>query len=218
MYSGIVFDFDGVLYDSEKHWEVIENRYLIERVPAWNSLDYKNLIGHSLPEAYTYLRSRGLSLNEDEYFTDYYKMAEEVYSKFAEPLKNISVLLHSLAMRKIKLAIASSSRRAWIDMALQNRRLPVAFEVIVSGDHPSVHKGKPAPDVYLVAADLLGEHPSKLIAIEDSKYGVASAKKAGLYCFGLRNGFNDDQDLSEADSILDGYSTEDRAQLMGLIV
>jgi HAD superfamily hydrolase (TIGR01509 family) len=218
VYSGIIFDFDGVLYDSEKHWEKIENRYLIERVPGWDPYEYKHLIGHSLPEAYTYLKNRGLRLTEEQYFADYHKMAMELYANYAKPLLNIDTLLRRLSIRKTKMAVASSSKRIWIDTALHNSALPIDFTVIVSSDDKSIAKGKPAPDVYLRAAELLGEQTSKLIAIEDSKNGVVSAKAAGLYCFGLRNGFNETQDLSEADDIIHGYTPQNMKKILNLII
>lgn len=217
MYTGVVFDFDGVLYDSEKHWEKIENRYLTAHIATWNPDEYKYLIGHSLPEAYAYIKKRGFELTEEEYVADYHEMADKLYSEFAKPLQNVGLLLHELETHKKKIAIASSSKRQWIDLAIQNNKLPVTITVIVSGDDPSVSKGKPAPDVYLRAAELLGERPLTLIAIEDSKNGVLSAKAAGLYCFGLRNGFNESQDLSEADEIIVGYGTANIAKVMRLV-
>jgi HAD superfamily hydrolase (TIGR01509 family) len=217
MYSGVIFDFDGVLYDSEKHWEDIENQYLLNHIPAWDPMNYKDLIGRSLEDAYEYLRNCGFNLTEDEYAADYHNMAVRLYSNFAKPLRNIDTLLCKLAVRKTKMAIASSSRRAWINIALQSNKLPVPIRIIVAGDDKYVAKAKPAPDVYLRVAKLLDEHTSRLIAIEDSKNGVASAKAAGLYCLGLRNGFNGTQDLNAADDVIDGYNTASITKIMGLI-
>lgn len=217
MYKGVVFDFDGVLYDSEKHWPEVENRYLIDYIPNWDPHDYRYLIGYSLPEAYKYLRSKGLKITREKYFADYHKMAVELYSNIARPLKGIDVLLCKLAARETKMAITSSSKRVWINAALQSNELPVAITVIVSGDDALVAKGKPAPDIYLRAAKLLNAQTSQLIAIEDSKNGVVSAKAAGFYCLGLRNGFNEAQDLSDANDIINGYSTESITKIMSLI-
>lgn len=218
MYSGIVFDFDGVLYDSEKHWDVIENQYLLMRISDWNTDEYKNLIGKSLPEAYIYLSRRGLELTEEQYTADYHEMAARLYSNMAKPLENVSLLLEELSTLNSKIAIASSSKRVWIDSALKSNEFPISISVIATADDPLVALGKPAPDVYLRAAHLLGEDASKLVAIEDSRSGVTSAKAAGLYCFGLRNGFNDAQDLSAADEIISGYTAESVAKVTSLLV
>jgi len=217
MYRGVVFDFDGVLYDSEKHWVEVENSYLISQMPNWDPQDHRLLIGSSLPDTYNYLRSKGFILSREKYFADYHKMAVELYSNIAKPLQDLDVLLRKLAARKTKMAVASSSKRIWINMALMNNKLPVTFTKIVSGDDPSIAEGKPAPDVYLKAAGLLNTPTAQLIAIEDSKNGIVSAKTAGLYCFGLQNGFNEDQDLSDADDIINGYSTESINKIMSLV-
>lgn len=217
MHTGVVFDFDGVLYDSEKHWHIIENEYLLDRIAAWQPEEYRYLIGRSLPEVYRYLYQRGLRLSEEQYVADYHKMAERLYAELAKPLPGIHNLLNEILARQLKIAIASSSKRIWIDAALKAHRLPIEIPVIVSATDPDITQGKPAPDVYLRAADLLHENPSQLIAIEDSKNGVLSAKTAGLYCIGLRNGFNDAQDLRAADRIMHGYSQENIAGIMELL-
>lgn len=217
MYTGVVFDFDGVLYDSEKHWDVIENKYLINRIPRWDPADYKNLIGRSLPEAYAYLQERGLPLSEEQYTSDYHEMADLLYREYAKPIQGIDTLLYELSARERRIAIASSSKHSWINAALESNKLSVKIPTIVSAEDKAVSKGKPAPDVYIIAAQLLGESPSKLIAIEDSKNGVLSATAAGLYCIGLRNGFNDSQDLSNADEVINGYSAESIARIMSLL-
>ncbi|HET9722170.1 MAG TPA: HAD family phosphatase [Candidatus Saccharimonadales bacterium] len=217
MHSGIVFDFDGVLYDSEKHWLEVENDYLLARVPAWDVRDYKNIVGCSLSEAYDYLKLKGLNVGRDEYFADYNTMALELYSNKAKPLKNVALLLRELTMNKAKMAIASSSKRSWIEAALQSSELPAKIEVIVTVDDESVINGKPSPDVYLRAAKLLNENPADLLAIEDSSNGIDSAKSAGFYCLGLRNGFNGDQSLDRADDVIYGFDRESIEKIMRLI-
>lgn len=217
MYTGVVFDFDGVLYDSEKHWDVIENEYLMSRIPDWKPEYYKELIGRSLPEAYLHLREKGLTLTEAQYSADYHNMADRLYAKFAQPLEGVDVLLNRLKFRNRKLAIASSSKHAWINAALQGSPLPFNISIIVSAEDELITKGKPAPDVYLMAAKLVDESPSRLIAIEDSRNGLLSAKAAGLYCIGLRNGFNESQDLNSADEIIYGYSPASIKRVMDLL-
>lgn len=217
MYTGVVFDFDGVLYDSEKHWEDVENRYLLARMPNWDPADHKYLLGRPVPEVYAFLRDRGLAISEVQYAHEYHQMAMQLYASVAKPLENIDALLHALVERGAKIAIASSSKRVWIDTALLHNKLAIPIDNIVCGDDASVARGKPAPDIYLRAAELLHEDASRLIAIEDSKNGVASAKAAGLYCFGLRNGFNEQQDLSLADAIITGFGAPSITKIVGLL-
>jgi HAD superfamily hydrolase (TIGR01509 family) len=205
--SGVIFDFDGVVVDSERHWADIENAYLREHLPAWKDQYYKNLIGKSLPEVHEYLKCNcGFTLSAGQYFEDYESMAIPLYRERAKLLPDLSRLLEYLQGHSLLLAIASSSKRSWIDLALEANGLGGQFDVIVSAHDKGIQKGKPAPDVYIAAAKLLGCIPAELIAVEDSRSGILSAKAAGLICVGLRNGFNDDQDLSSADYIADGHT------------
>lgn len=214
---GIIFDFDGVIVDSEKHWAKVENPYLRRHIPSWQDNNYAALVGRSLPEVHDYLTSRGFDVSAEEYFADYEEMAQELYRDLAQPLDQVTNLVTWAQDHEILCAIASSSKRNWIDVALRAHGLDDAFKYVISAHDPEVTRGKPAPDVYLRAVELLGISASNLIAIEDSKNGVAAAKTANLYCFGLRNGFNEDQDLTEADDILDIYGPEDITKVMSFI-
>ena len=72
-------------------------------------------------------------------------------------------------------------------------------------------KGKPAPDIYLYTAGKLQVRPEDCTVIEDSHNGVLSAKSAGMFCIGIRNGFNDEQDISAADLVIEGFGQLDLA-------
>ena len=204
-YKGVVFDFDGVLYDSERYWMELEVNYIERHLSGWDRSDYIHLTGRPISEVYEILRARGLSLTETQYLKDYEAMACHVYGSLVHPLPHVDSLLSQLSMNHVSLAIASSSSRAWIDLALRSSPLPVELSMIASAADPEVQRGKPAPDVYLRAAHLLNAPPDSLIAIEDSQHGVAAARSAGLYTIGLKNGFNEEQDLSDAHELMRGY-------------
>lgn len=203
---GIIFDFDGVIVDSEKHWADVENPYLRRHIPSWHDEDYAILVGKSLPEVYALLQSRGLKIAANQYFVDYEEMAQKLYSDLAQPLAPIITLLDWAHERHIACAIASSSKRSWIDLALRTHNLEHFFMSVASAHDPGVAKGKPAPDVYLQAISTMDISSSNLIAIEDSSNGVLAAKAAGLFCIGLRNGDNETQNLDQADMIVQEFT------------
>ena len=167
-----------------------------------------------MSEVYDLLCQRGLKLDRELYLAKYEEMAHQIYSDYVRPIPFLKTLLTQLGRCRAQLAIASSSKRSWIERALQGHTLPVTFSTIVSASDPDIERGKPAPDVYLRAAHLLGEPPERLIAIEDSSHGVTSACVAGLYCIGLRNGFNDTQDLSHAHEIMYGYRPDQLSKIL----
>lgn len=204
---GIIFDFDGVVVDSEKHWATVENPYLRQHIDDWQDDDYNLLLGKSLSEVHEFLaEERGFGLSAEQYFADYERMAVELYAHVARPLQGLVALLDSLREARIPCAIASSSKRSWIDSALEANGLGGYFPIIVSAHDAEVEKGKPAPDVYLRAAQLLHLPVTDVLAIEDSRNGVASARAASIYCVGLRTDDNPSQDLSAADIELSSYN------------
>ena len=91
---------------------------------------------------------------------------------------------------------------------LERFSLRDSFKVVVSADELA-GEGKPSPAIYLLTAIRLGVSPHRCIAIEDSKNGVLSAKNAGMFCVGYRNGFNEEQDLSRADMIIHHFAEFD---------
>jgi beta-phosphoglucomutase-like phosphatase (HAD superfamily) len=100
------------------------------------------------------------------------------------------------------LALASSSNREVIDLVLELAEMKYAFSATVSSEQ--VARGKPAPDVYLRAAELLGLHPRRCLAVEDSTNGILSAKGAGMSLVAIPNREfpPSDDALSKADIIL----------------
>ena len=78
------------------------------------------------------------------------------------------------------------------------------FQVISHSD--IVERGKPHPDIYLKAAELLGVTPEECIAIEDAEGGVKSAKAAGMKVIGFKDSSHNTQDLSEADLLVTDFN------------
>jgi pseudouridine-5'-monophosphatase len=100
----------------------------------------------------------------------------------AEPMPGARELTAALHAMDVPLAVATSSTRA--SFALKTRRHGAwfgrDFRAVVTGDDPRIERGKPAPDIFLVAARDLGATPSACVVIEDAPSGVAAARAAGM--------------------------------------
>ena len=143
-------------------------------------------------------------MDKSEFLDAYDEMAIDIYKKSSNLLPNVLDFLVLLKDAGHTLALASSSPRLWVSMAVERFDLLPFFKVTVSASEIGC-KGKPAPDIYLYTAEQLQKKPAECLAIEDSKNGVISAKKAGMKCIGLRNGFNEEQDLSRADLVVSNF-------------
>lgn len=205
MINTIIFDMDGVIVDSELHWRELEEPFLRKLIPNSYEEYHKHIVGRSLSDIFLYLDTNfDIPMNKDDFMGTYNEMAVKIYEEWAHLLPGVLDLIELLNNENFILALASSSPRSWISMAVKRFDLAQYFEKVVSADETGC-KGKPAPDIYLYALEQLNKKSSECLAIEDSKNGVISAKEARIKCVGLRNGFNDDQDLSRSDILIHDF-------------
>ena len=215
--QAFIFDMDGVIVDSEIHWKSVEGYFLSRVIPGWTEEDQGRIVGISLDNLFTMLREEyGYRGSQEQFLETYHANAHRIYTEKVELLPGFQARLLVLQAKGLKLALASSSPRAWIDLVLERFDLRRAFDVTVSAEEIE-GEGKPSPAIYLHTARKLGVDPARCVVVEDSRNGVLSARAAGMYCIGLRNGFNDDQDLSGANIVVDGYAGIDWPTLMALV-
>ena len=203
--QAIIFDMDGVLVDSQLRWLEVQNDFLAGLVGTWGEEDQSRIIGMSIDDVHRLLVSEyGATVSRDEMLSYYQGLAGEIYGVKSLLLPGVKELIVQIKAEGFKLAVASSSIKSWIQIVLDRFELGEYFSAVVSSDDVGT-KGKPAPDIYLKSCEMLEVSPGAAIAIEDSSKGIESAKAAGMFCLGLNNGFNQDQDLSSADAILNGF-------------
>ena len=116
------------------------------------------------------------------------------------PIPYIPELIANLHRNKFLLAVASSSPHEQIDYILTAFGIRNYFQSTVSGEDVKV--GKPDPEIFLKAAELLDVSSESCVVIEDSYNGVTAAKDANMKCIGFRNPNSGSQDLSKADIII----------------
>ena len=198
---------DGVIVDSEKYWKKAELTFFGELLTNWTKEDQQKIIGISVFDTYKLLKNNyGLEISQESFLEQVNEIAIRVYKEHCNLLDGFLDFIEKCKMLNAKIALASSSTKSWIKIVLDRFDLNQFFDVIVSADEVG-GKGKPAPDIYLNTAAKLNIIPQKCIVIEDSKHGTTAAKAANMFCIGLRNGFNEMQDLSEADVQIKGFKT-----------
>ncbi|ANA82749.1 HAD-superfamily hydrolase, subfamily IA, variant 3 [Paenibacillus vortex V453] len=206
MIQAFIFDMDGVIIDSEPmHFEVdiqVMNYY----GSAITHEQLEQYVGMTNPEMWAAVKEQhNLTPSVSEIIE--YQLSNKIEmltSSEMEPIDGIRELLAELKARNIPAAIASSSPPVFIKAVLRKFDLLDHFECVVSGEE--VERGKPAPDVYLKAAELLGVKPQDCMVLEDARHGVAAAKAAGMKCIGFVNPNSGNQDLSQADYVVHAVS------------
>jgi HAD superfamily hydrolase (TIGR01509 family) len=177
--EAVVFDMDGVLVDSEPVWERVRRGFVADRDGSWPDDAQHRLMGMSTAEWSAYLASDfGLTgLTGPQVASQVVTAMAAEYAQHLPLLPGAVHAVRALAARW-PLAVASSSPRSLIETVLATADLSDAFAAVVSSEE--VPKGKPAPDVYLAAADRLGAAPTACAAVEDSTNGLRAAVAAGM--------------------------------------
>jgi HAD superfamily hydrolase (TIGR01509 family) len=202
-FDAVIFDMDGVLVDGEPlHFEAV-NQLLAEEGRSISLDDYRPYMGTKSGWR-ELIRDFGLSGDVARYQERYLPLLVEAYRQRSVALPGAVDLVNALKGR-IPLVVCSSSILPWVEAALAKIGLLDAFDHIVSGS--DVRLGKPAPDIYLVAAGRAGVPPSRCLAIEDAPAGIESASAAGMTCWAIRTEYTRDLPLPpcerEFDSLVD---------------
>ncbi|WNR43663.1 HAD family hydrolase [Paenibacillus roseipurpureus] len=202
MFSTFIFDMDGVIIDSEPlHFKVDEyvmNTFGIDITQK----ELEEFVGMTNPEMWSKLIAKySLSQTVEEIINLQLNTKLELLKQSNEqPIEGVKELIVTLKQNQIRIGLASSSPRIFIEAVLKKFDIRHNFSDIISGEE--VLKGKPAPDIYLRIAKLFGVRVEECIVLEDSKNGIVAAKAAGMKCIGYKNLNSGNQDLSAADYIV----------------
>jgi len=187
MIKAIIFDFDGTIIDTETAWyKVFKDAYREYGVDL--SLEtYSQCLGTSLKSfnPYTHLSTHhGIAIDFDEFRA----MIQRNYAKLIEQESMRPGILNLLQEAKdagVKIGLASSSHRDWIDKFVNQLGIQDYFDCYCTAD--TVSNVKPDPELYDQALDRLGVKPNEAIAIEDSPNGARAAVAAGLHTVVIKN-------------------------------
>jgi HAD superfamily hydrolase (TIGR01509 family) len=198
--GAVVFDFDGIVFDSETP-EYESHRRIFERYGArLTTEEWCGQIGLWSEGHHERWHARLCAVSSSA--PDWPSFAAEQRQLFESlvppaPMAGIRDLLDLLVARGVATAIASSAPSRWVVPAATRVGIAARFQAIVAGDQ--VAHRKPAPDVYREAVRRLGADPRRSIAIEDSAPGLASARAAGLKTVAIPHWLTNGHDLGDAD-------------------
>jgi len=201
MFKAIVFDFDGLILDTEgpvyRSWlEVYEAHGQELPFERW-----VQIVGSTTLEFHPqhHLEERlGRPLPQEVLDRRIGRRTELVLAQ--KTLPGVVELIDEARAAEIKLGVASSSTAEWVTGHLARLGILDRFDCIRCRD--DVAHAKPEPDLYLAVLRCLGVAASDAFAIEDSPNGIAAAKSAGLRCVAIPNPITSGLDLSQADLVV----------------
>ncbi|MBN2314140.1 MAG: HAD family phosphatase [Sedimentisphaerales bacterium] len=211
MLKAVIFDFDGVITDSEVLHLRAFNRSLVPFGVELSTKDYyQNYLGFSDFDCYKALIERDLIRIDEEKIPDIIKEKSRIYEHLARTegrtIEGVNEFLKMLEANNVPMAICSGSLLAEIELLLDEAKLRHFFKVIVSAEQ--VKKGKPHPEGFLLSLRKLNEvcQPSitaaECIVIEDSQWGLKAGKDAGMHTIAVTNSYDADQ-LPLAEKVVD---------------
>ncbi len=178
--EAVIFDMDGLLIDSEPLWELAEADFLAAHGKRFSHEIACKTTGLRLDELIPAMKKYYGFEGDDASLGR--EIIDHLFRHFEKGIPILPGAQHALESlsRRFPVALASSSSRRVIGHVLDLNGWRQYFKSVCSGEE--VPKGKPAPDVFLLAAGRLGVSPSQCVVFEDSLNGVRAAKAAGMHC------------------------------------
>lgn len=225
MLRAVIFDFDGVVSDSELlHYKALNQVFIEYGVDVPKEVHWEKYLGYSdLENVIAVSRDYDMNFTEDQIPEIVRKKGEifdELAAKETTIIDGAPQFIDMLKSNGIRMAVCSGALLSDIEIMLKDSDLAPAFETIVAADH--VTKGKPDPEGFLLALSRLNENsndnilPAQCIVVEDSHWGLEAAAAAGMHPIAVTNTYPASQLEKYAEKITENLSDLTIEDLCGL--
>jgi HAD superfamily hydrolase (TIGR01509 family) len=218
--GALVFDFDGLILDTETCTYETTAGIFAEHGETLDLAWWHSIIGTADHPHWSEILADRLERPVDRAALVARREARRLEVLHAlPPCTGVVELLDDAAAEGIPSAVASSSGLDWVGGHLERLGLRSRFATVVTRDDLSGRdaRTKPAPDLFLLAADRLGAEPAQCVAFEDSPNGVAAARAAGMVVVGVPGPMTTGLDMSAADLVVPSLTDGDLAGLRELV-
>ncbi|MFH0853193.1 MAG: HAD family phosphatase [bacterium] len=208
MIKAAIYDLDDLLVNSIglhiQSSEQVLNKYGASSQDMPDSLQ-RRFIGMKIVDVYRLIISHlNIPVKPEKLELEKEKIFLELVRDKLELMPGVIRSLWIFHEEKLKIALATSGTRPYVQLVLDKFNLKPDFEVIITGD--DVHLGKPDPETFTMAINKLGLKPEECLVLEDATNGIEAAKAAGCLCIAVKNPYTPVQDLSQADLIINSLS------------
>jgi HAD superfamily hydrolase (TIGR01509 family) len=184
--QAVIFDLDGLMVDSESLAEQAWRQVLAGYGRKLDDQTFREILGLRVADSACLICERfHLPISSEEAQAERDRLFLEAVPTRLRARPGLYPLLDELTVRGLPLGVATSGHRQYVTLALRTVELAGRFRAVATGDE--VEQGKPAPDIYLLAAERLDVPPACCLALEDAPLGVESACAAGMTCVAVPN-------------------------------
>jgi pseudouridine-5'-monophosphatase len=201
-----IFDLDGVLLDTEPLYTLATQTVVAQYGKDYAPQHKSFVMGRADIEGAQWLvENLNLPITAEQYLEERRGHLESLFGECPCVLGAES-LVNDLRSRGIRLALATSSARSLYQLKIRKHRWIDAFEFVVCGDDPRLHRSKPAPDIFLLASAALAVEPSRCLVFEDSAAGVQAGIAAGMRVIAHLQPPVTSRDVAKAEQIVSSYA------------
>lgn len=201
MIDSVIFDMDGVLLDS-----IPQHREAFTEVFRENGVeisvdDFIEVSGMTTPDIIRNIAEKhGKRIDVERMSEEKDRKAIEKISADMKIFDGVHEVIENLKSNGFRIGFASSSDRSVIGHFMEKGGLKGMFDSVVMGI--DLHRSKPDPEVFLLAAERMGSKPETSAVVEDARNGIIAAKRAGMKCVAVRSDFIRPEDIRKADVIV----------------
>ena len=179
--KAILYDMDGLLLDTENFYTDVTQQIVSRYGKNFDWSIKSQMLGRpAFESARTLVRVLELPIQPEDYLSEREALLNQRFQE-AEAMPGAIELTQRMKMAGVPQAVATSStKESYTLKTTKHQNWFADFDAIVTGDHPNVQNGKPAPDIFLVAARKLGVAPNECLVFEDAPAGVEAARAAGM--------------------------------------
>lgn len=187
--KAVLFDLDGTLADSMWVWTHIDEEYGKIHHIDFHETFHEEIEGKSFVETAVYFRDRfHLDKTVEQIMKEWNQMALDAYENLVPLKPGAEAFLEHLYKAGIKTAICTSNSRMLVEALCRSKPVLQRIDVILTSDE--IHAGKPAPDIYLQAAEMLDVLPSCCLVFEDVPQGILAGQNAGMDVCAVEDDFS----------------------------
>jgi HAD superfamily hydrolase (TIGR01509 family) len=211
----VVFDMDGLMFNTEDVYSVVGNELLRRRGHTFTAELKDAMMGlQPQPSFETMIRHFGLGDTWQQLAAESNHLFKSLLKDRLAPMPGLLELLDALEGAKIPKAIATSSCHELVDACLEPLAMHERFQFILAAE--DITRGKPHPEIYLTAAQRFGVPPAAMTVLEDSQNGCMAAASAGAFAVAVPGQHSRQQDFSMASLVIDSLSDPRLYETLGI--